>query len=317
MSHASCSACKMCTQLRWTKAVKLVFKALLVSFDGFGAAAYAPELRAIQCNICWQAIEEASVYIQAHQLYDEDDIADLVDSLCSVGKDEGRWIRKLDIVHIAAEGQLRIDKHDLEGICRNECKLVSKSCSRALKGMESELASLLMNRDGDIDGLRERVCSKSCNVAPMVWTTAWADEDFKPQRVSAQITPELVVRDKRCGSSDLTQGWIGPQSLAECHNAVLSISDCYHTYFFHATETDKNCGCVQRSAGFMDNCETDDQHPHAGVHLYRLQDAPPAVTKSVSSEVGPEEASAKRARGTLRTKQQRQRKKKSVSHDDL
>merc|ERR1712083_850819 len=112
---------------------------------------------------------QAYTWAKRKELEDKDDFSELVDSMCSPTAEEGKWIRRLDLVSKGFEGPLYIKKKDEDGHCGKECGVLRSACLMAIKGKESTLASMLAAPYSDdqeqlaIDTLVSKICKTACN----------------------------------------------------------------------------------------------------------------------------------------------------------
>lgn len=89
----------------------------------------------------------------------EDEVVDFVDNICTLGKREGRWLRRLDVQD--ADGYLTVENMTEYGECRNECLLVRKACQAALGSKQEDLVELLRSRPS-VSSLTQGICKKVC-----------------------------------------------------------------------------------------------------------------------------------------------------------
>eukprot|EP00931_Biecheleriopsis_adriatica_P070138 TRINITY_DN43926_c0_g1_i1.p1 TRINITY_DN43926_c0_g1~~TRINITY_DN43926_c0_g1_i1.p1 ORF type:complete len:201 (-),score=47.96 TRINITY_DN43926_c0_g1_i1:54-656(-) len=126
----------------------------------------------VSCQVCRLAVREASRYAKNKGLTGEEEVADLLDHLCSVAKKEGRWLSKFDITH--GEDGLILTEQSEYGVCRKECSIIQRACSGVV---QSDLVEMLLRSAGEED-LEQRYCKRTCKrTLPKMET--WADEAFE------------------------------------------------------------------------------------------------------------------------------------------
>merc|ERR1712129_533535 len=118
-----------------------------------------------QCEVCNIAMDEASQYVKENSIVDEDNMADMLEGLCSVKKKEGRWVSMLDIVREDDDAQLAVVRQETPGFCKSECLLVQRACQAAIKNKEEKLQSMLLKGKRPKE-LKKDVCKKICAKEP-------------------------------------------------------------------------------------------------------------------------------------------------------
>jgi len=160
-----------------------------------GAAFSEAEVARVKCAVCQLAMAEASTLVveTGLDLKSEDDVIDFADSLCTLSKREGRWLRRLDVKD-TAEGKLKVENMTFFGECRNECLMVRKACSAVLDAKQEELVELL--RSGTkAAALSARICKQSCKKKLGPLKQKRVDEEFI-QGPDAGMLQMMENRDK-------------------------------------------------------------------------------------------------------------------------
>eukprot|EP00927_Polykrikos_kofoidii_P056670 TRINITY_DN50756_c0_g1_i1.p1 TRINITY_DN50756_c0_g1~~TRINITY_DN50756_c0_g1_i1.p1 ORF type:complete len:285 (+),score=54.98 TRINITY_DN50756_c0_g1_i1:71-856(+) len=172
--------------------------ALIVFTTAVQCAPKDQEVALLKCVVCEHAMAEAQIShlsLDSTEAKSEEMVTDLVDSLCTLAKREGRWLRRLDVVD-AVGGKLGIKNMSEYGECRNECFLVRKACKSALGGQEEVLVSLLLSK-APLEKLRQKACGRACSKkkAPKPLTYTRTDEPWMqgPDRGMLEM---LENRDK-------------------------------------------------------------------------------------------------------------------------
>mmetsp|Transcript_76675 Transcript_76675/g.194567 ORF Transcript_76675/g.194567 Transcript_76675/m.194567 type:complete len:256 (-) Transcript_76675:80-847(-) len=166
----------------------------LLAASGSGGAGDA-EVAQLKCAVCELAMAEANVLVAelGLDLKNEDDVIDFADSLCTLSKREGRWLRRLDVKD-TKDGRLAVQNMTEFGECRMECLLVRKACQSAL-GKAQELLVDLLRTGADADELRAKVCKASCRKRPPPLKHKRTDEEFVPGH-DAGMLQMMENRDK-------------------------------------------------------------------------------------------------------------------------
>jgi len=133
------------------------------------------------CPVCGVMVQEAYNYVQNKSLVDEDDVADLVENLCSQKRKEGRWLTSLDVYREGgadSDAPLQVARRPEVGACRRECHLGRSACLEVLGGEEDQLKEMLRARALASD-MRSSICKPRCKNRPLAKLTGWEDEEFK------------------------------------------------------------------------------------------------------------------------------------------
>lgn len=153
------------------------------------------EVAQVKCAVCELAMKEASILVEELGLdvKVEDDVIDFADSLCTLRKREGRWLRRLD-VQDAADGRLKIKNMTDYGECRNECLMVRKACLSVLDSKQEDLVDLLRARSAASD-LKAKMCKAVCKKKLPPLKRKRVDEEFM-KGADAGILQMMENRDK-------------------------------------------------------------------------------------------------------------------------
>mmetsp|Transcript_4808 Transcript_4808/g.9843 ORF Transcript_4808/g.9843 Transcript_4808/m.9843 type:complete len:234 (-) Transcript_4808:78-779(-) len=141
----------------------------------------------VQCAVCEMAMEEVHSHASEKKLKDEDSLSDLVDGLCSIKKEQGKWVSKVDITREGSDGPLRLEREELIGFCKSECLTVQRACQADLKGKDEQIVSLLMEGKKPAE-LKKKVCKKICD-KKLPKLGDWTNEPFRardPKEVEAE-----------------------------------------------------------------------------------------------------------------------------------
>jgi len=116
----------------------------------------------ISCQTCHFAVDSLKHYAAESNVTEEDAMLDAIDGLCSVKKDQGKWVARVDIVEVRP-GELHLDAMK-EGIgyCKSECISVQRACQAALKNKEEVLSSMVLE-DASEEDIKKKVCKKICS----------------------------------------------------------------------------------------------------------------------------------------------------------
>jgi len=149
-----------------------------------GRAAAGPTKEVIsnvQCEVCRLAMGEAMEHAEEKGIKDEDGLADLIDGLCSVKKDQGKWVSKIDI---KKQGDsLTLHRQELVGFCKSECLSVQRACTASLKDKEEDIIELMktsLKEEKGADELKAQICKKPCG-KKLPKLKNFVDEPFKPR----------------------------------------------------------------------------------------------------------------------------------------
>mmetsp|Transcript_14765 Transcript_14765/g.28594 ORF Transcript_14765/g.28594 Transcript_14765/m.28594 type:complete len:198 (-) Transcript_14765:96-689(-) len=166
-----------------------------VCFDSATASASLKEvIMHVQCDVCKQVMKEARWQVRNQSISEEDAMSDLVDNLCSLKKEEGKWIAKIDIVQQSEPKRLVLEMQNQTGHCRKECKAIQKSCAKVIKNKEESLVSLLLESVG-LARLHNKICDRVCTTKDLPKLDSWEDEAFKVDK-DAEIK---AIMDKMKG----------------------------------------------------------------------------------------------------------------------
>eukprot|EP00747_Dinoflagellata_sp_TGD_P164303 gnl/TRDRNA2_/TRDRNA2_184062_c0_seq1.p1 gnl/TRDRNA2_/TRDRNA2_184062_c0~~gnl/TRDRNA2_/TRDRNA2_184062_c0_seq1.p1 ORF type:complete len:225 (+),score=67.17 gnl/TRDRNA2_/TRDRNA2_184062_c0_seq1:58-732(+) len=148
----------------------------------------------VQCEVCEIGMQEVRAHVKNKTLTLEDEIADVVENMCTIKKEEGRWLTRLDIVREDSDAQLTVVKKPDVGECRNECLVVTRACQAALKGREEDLVELLKDKEG-VKGMRTKMCDKLCK-KKVPKLKSWTDEEFKARDAKEVETEDMIAKMK-------------------------------------------------------------------------------------------------------------------------
>eukprot|EP00928_Gymnodinium_smaydae_P055996 TRINITY_DN39448_c0_g1_i1.p1 TRINITY_DN39448_c0_g1~~TRINITY_DN39448_c0_g1_i1.p1 ORF type:complete len:233 (-),score=70.94 TRINITY_DN39448_c0_g1_i1:51-749(-) len=174
------------TRCAWAELVAALLLGHFRSVLGVSKDAVA----AVQCEVCNLAMREGKSYAEENALTSEDDLSDMVEAMCSVGKNKkaGRWVSKLDIVREDTDSPLSLVSKEDVGHCRQECLIIQKACKAALKGKEDTLVELLAKKASLAD-MKKKICKKTCSKkVPNV-------KDFKDEVFEARDQKEVETED--------------------------------------------------------------------------------------------------------------------------
>ena len=92
----------------------------------------------------------------------------MIESVCDPTKDEGAWLKFLDMVETDAQ-RIKVERQPEDGPCGSECKTLALACQQLLEeGWENELGEALFSSTS-ADELVESACkewSSACRKAP-------------------------------------------------------------------------------------------------------------------------------------------------------
>jgi len=149
----------------------------------------------VSCQVCEHAVAEARKFADENGLNAEDELTDLVEFICTVGKKkEGRWVTMLDITRLNADAKLKVEMTGEVGMCRNECSTVQRACAQSLKGREETFVELLVKK-ASVKEMKKKVCKKTCE-KKVPKLTNWKDEEFEA-RDSKEVETEDMVEKMR------------------------------------------------------------------------------------------------------------------------
>eukprot|EP00927_Polykrikos_kofoidii_P052437 TRINITY_DN46279_c0_g1_i1.p1 TRINITY_DN46279_c0_g1~~TRINITY_DN46279_c0_g1_i1.p1 ORF type:complete len:761 (+),score=106.23 TRINITY_DN46279_c0_g1_i1:140-2422(+) len=144
------------------------------------------EIEHVKCQVCRLAVNEARRHVEATELHgNADALADIVEALCSVKRQEGRWLRTLDLEQ---DGEsIKVVRRDTIGECRSECLTVQRACSKSLHGQEEKLREMLSDGFG-VASMHETVCHMACKKRPSALVGPRVDEMFVAEGNESQTT---------------------------------------------------------------------------------------------------------------------------------
>ena len=129
------------------------------------------DLPHIGCSVCKAAVEEMHLIISErrekapYKKLDENQIVDVMDSICDPDSPEGGWIRAIDVVEEKQSGRrfLEFETPGGMGKCQKECRTIARSCNDLLEEDldRDELSPILYkNTIKNPQELQEKVCKK-------------------------------------------------------------------------------------------------------------------------------------------------------------
>eukprot|EP00747_Dinoflagellata_sp_TGD_P018544 gnl/TRDRNA2_/TRDRNA2_126571_c0_seq1.p1 gnl/TRDRNA2_/TRDRNA2_126571_c0~~gnl/TRDRNA2_/TRDRNA2_126571_c0_seq1.p1 ORF type:complete len:227 (+),score=65.60 gnl/TRDRNA2_/TRDRNA2_126571_c0_seq1:57-737(+) len=148
----------------------LAYALLLSSLLAADAAADArikdEEVAQVKCEVCEFATLEAHALVVELGVdrKNEEELTDFAESICSLGKREGRWLRRLDVKNMPDKHLQVVNKTEY-GECRSECLLVRKACQVALKNKEDSIVDLLRSQT-PVGTFTKSICKKACAKKP-------------------------------------------------------------------------------------------------------------------------------------------------------
>jgi len=162
----------------------LLWEAVLLLLCGtHAAAAKIPKdvVAHVACEVCGYAMREVFNKSREQGATHEDDLAVIVDRLCSVTKGTSEWLLQLDITRPVSNGPLQLRKHEDRGRCRKECSIVQRACAVSLDGQEETLMRRLQNSETSAPQLEKDACRHVCK-AKLPALSNWKDEAFQAKR---------------------------------------------------------------------------------------------------------------------------------------
>mmetsp|Transcript_107135 Transcript_107135/g.194994 ORF Transcript_107135/g.194994 Transcript_107135/m.194994 type:complete len:238 (+) Transcript_107135:49-762(+) len=184
-----------CSWQRWAGPL-VVAGALLSGLVGRCSAAVDKKVVSIiQCEVCKHAVKTAHSYKKDNTIVDEDDIAELVDGLCSVKQKVGRWTAKIDITRESATGPFTLVQQEDLGYCKAECTAVQRACQNAFKGLEEDFTDML-KAEKSVKSMRQKLCKKTCSKKIPPIPEQWKDEAFSP-RDQKEVETEDMMADMK------------------------------------------------------------------------------------------------------------------------
>merc|ERR1712072_947126 len=91
----------------------------------------------------------------------------------------------MDIVNVeGAEAQLKLEKQDKVGECKDECKTVQQACRKAVAGKDDKIVSLLKDSAG-LAKFHNKICDKACSKKSLPKLGSWSNEEFKEDKDEA------------------------------------------------------------------------------------------------------------------------------------
>jgi len=167
--------------------VYLALAGFLVSVEGINKDVVAH----ISCQTCSFAVDALVYHAGETNITEEDAMLDIVDGLCSVKKDQGKWVARVDIVEsMKKPGELElITMPDGIGYCKSECISVQRACQSALKSKEDALSSMVLEGEKG-DAIKKKVCKKTCSKKlPKL-------ENFKDEPWKARDAKEVEAEER-------------------------------------------------------------------------------------------------------------------------
>lgn len=134
----------------------------------------------VECYVCNLMVHEAHSYMKQNELKVEDDVADMIDGLCSTKRKEGRWVASTDIL-MHHDDTLIIQRMKDLGECRKECQIIQKSCLDALEEEEDTLKTMLLEEEA-VPKMQRKFCKDTCKrkaKGKLPKLNGWEDEEFK------------------------------------------------------------------------------------------------------------------------------------------
>jgi hypothetical protein len=126
----------------------------------------------IGCDVCRHAIDAvAELTSEArekapYKKIDEGVILEILDNVCDGEKEQGSWIRAMDIISVSENGRryLTLKAPGGLGKCGRECVTIQKSCKNLMDDDldRDELSSLLWKNKITGEDLTNHVCQKMC-----------------------------------------------------------------------------------------------------------------------------------------------------------
>lgn len=174
--------------------VCLALAGLLVSVVGINKEVVAH----ITCQTCNFAVDALIHHSQDSNITEEDAMLDVVDGLCSVKKDQGKWVARVDIVE-KEPGQLElITMQDGIGYCKSECISVQRACQTALKSQDEVLSTMVLE-DQKPAAIKKKVCKKACS-KKLAKLENFQDEPWRPR------DPKEVEAEERVSKMEAETG---------------------------------------------------------------------------------------------------------------
>merc|ERR1740121_1743090 len=159
----------------------------------------------VKCKACEMAMAEAAKHARDVKDPDEDNLADLVDGLCTIKKKEGKWTAQHDIVREGgSDGPLALRKMEGIGRCKSECLALQRGCTASLKNKEETIVSMLLSKKSAED-LKKKVCRKACSkkLAPL---KEFKDEPYN-QRDPKEVEAEERVEKMQAETGQRYKMW--------------------------------------------------------------------------------------------------------------
>jgi len=174
----------------------LALAGLLVSVFGINKEVVAH----ISCQTCNFAVDAIVHHAGESNVTEEDAMLDIVDGLCSVKKEQGKWVARVDIVESRNNpGKLElITMEDGIGYCKSECISVQRACQAVLKNKEDALSSLVLEGEKR-DVIKKKVCKKICS-KKLSKLEDFKDEAWKPR------DPKEVEAEERVSKMESETG---------------------------------------------------------------------------------------------------------------
>mmetsp|Transcript_31686 Transcript_31686/g.34644 ORF Transcript_31686/g.34644 Transcript_31686/m.34644 type:complete len:265 (+) Transcript_31686:65-859(+) len=132
------------------------------------------DLPYIKCEVCERAIAELIPAIdeikEEHNAkfkktpLEEVKILEVIENICKPAKDNGAWIRKLDISETTNSKKKYLSIVEPGGVakCQSECLTIAKSCEDLFENDldMDDLSALLWKKSMTIDDAQEKICRK-------------------------------------------------------------------------------------------------------------------------------------------------------------
>lgn len=146
----------------------------------------------ISCQACHFAVDAAMFHANDNNVTEEDAMLDVIDGLCSVKKDQGKWVARVDIVE-TQPGKLELQAME-EGIgyCKSECISVQRACQAALKSKEDVLSSMVLEGAKENE-IKKKVCKKICS-KKVATIDGFKDEPWRPRDPKEVEAEERVAK---------------------------------------------------------------------------------------------------------------------------
>jgi hypothetical protein len=153
---------------------------LLLLLPPIAEASIKTDIKFVACDVCKRAMDQL---YHASQGAGEEAILDLAANVCDPAKDEGEWLKKIDI----RQRTRYLELHDQDGAaarCGNECQTLKRACARVVDEHESEISEALYRGDVEtLKALQRLACKTLSGVCSVKWKTPegyrFNDESFQ------------------------------------------------------------------------------------------------------------------------------------------